>query len=124
MYEQAAVLVVEDNPDLSLMIETILRFEQIPANRVGEIDKLTESLLSHAPKLLIMDMLLSGHNGADICRGLKRSDKWANLKIMMISAYPDAEKVCKDAGADDFISKPFDMDEFTGKVRRLLGQSS
>ena len=71
-----------------------------------------------------MDMLLSGTDGRDVCRKLKEDKDNSRLKIMMMSAHPDADKSCLEAGADDFIAKPFDMDYFLGRVKTQLDASS
>ena len=72
------------------------------------------------PQLLLMDMLLSGTDGRDVCRKLKTDPSTSKVKIIMMSAHPDADKSCREAGADDFISKPFDIDHFISVVKNLL----
>jgi DNA-binding response OmpR family regulator len=67
-------------------------------------------------------MLLSGTNGIDICREMKQNPKTADLPVMMISAHPNAKEICMQAGADEFISKPFDMQEILSKIQYLVNQ--
>ena len=69
--------------------------------------------------LIFLDMLLSGLNGTDICTLIKENNQVKNVPIIMMSAHPDAQKVCIQAGADDFISKPLMHQEH----KHLLGQA-
>ena len=67
-----------------------------------------------------MDMLLSGADGTDICRRLKHDMKTSSIPILMFSAHPTAKETCLAAGADDFISKPFEMNDMISKVDFFL----
>lgn len=63
------------------------------------------------PDVILLDMLLSGEDGRDITRKLKREEKTRNIPVIMISAHPNAQKSVRECGADDFLPKPFDIDE-------------
>ena len=67
-----------------------------------------------------MDMLLSGVNGTDICAELKENSSTSHIPVMMISAHPNAKEICLQAGADEFISKPFDMQDILSKISKLV----
>jgi DNA-binding response OmpR family regulator len=67
-----------------------------------------------------MDMLLSGTNGTDLCVELKQNKSTSHIPIMMISAHPNAKEICLGAGADEFISKPFDMQDILSKIDKLV----
>jgi DNA-binding response OmpR family regulator len=64
-----------------------------------------------------MDMLLSGDNGTDVCKSIKQSSP---IPIMMISAHPNAKEICLAAGADEFIAKPFDMQDMLSRINHLM----
>ncbi len=72
------------------------------------------------PDLLLLDVWMSGQDGRDICRFLKGQKITKNIPIIMFSASRDIEKSTTEAGANDFIEKPFDMDELVGKIEKLL----
>ena len=82
----------------------------------------TNIISSNHVDLLIMDMLLSGVDGTDICRRLKKDKETSSIPILMFSAHPTAKETCLSAGANDFISKPFEMSEMIGKVDFFLEQ--
>lgn len=114
------VLLLDDDMDICIMVKAILSFAGYKAESISQPGQVEEVLKDYHPRMLLMDMLLSGTDGRDICRTLKTNPATSDIKIMMMSAHPDAEKSCRDAGADDFISKPFDMDYFVEKVKSQL----
>ena len=71
-----------------------------------------------------MDMLLSGTDGTDICRRLKQDNKLSLVPILMFSAHPNAKDACLAAGADDFISKPFEMNDLMGKIDFFVNEKN
>lgn len=70
------------------------------------------------PDLLLLDILLSGADGRDICRKLKTQKETKSLPVVLISAHPNAEKSAKEAAADDFMAKPFDIEELLQVVKK------
>jgi DNA-binding response OmpR family regulator len=61
------------------------------------------------PDLFLIDKQLSGYNGLDLCRHLKEKKKTALIPVIMISASPDIAALSREAGADDYIEKPFNV---------------
>jgi len=120
MKQEVDVLLVDDDKDICVMVETILKFAAYKVQSCSLPDQLPQILSLVSPRLLLMDMLLSGTDGRDVCRKLKADPATSQVKIIMMSAHPDADKSCRDAGADDFISKPFDMDYFISKIKNQL----
>ncbi len=120
MKKDIDVLVLEDDPDLNLLMQTMLKFSGFKVQGIENPALLNGTLEQIQPKLLLMDMLLSGSDGRDICKRLKGDAENDNMNIMMVSAHPDAEVTCRNAGADDFLGKPFDMDDFLNKIKELL----
>jgi DNA-binding response OmpR family regulator len=120
--ESIDVLVIDDDQDICIMVGAILKFAGYKVQQVSVIDKLPSIFETVEPRLILMDMLLSGNDGRDICRQLKANDEQKDITVIMMSAHPDAEKSCREAGADDFLAKPFDVDHFLGKVHRLLNE--
>ncbi len=76
------------------------------------------------PDLLLLDIWMSGVDGREVCLAWKKQDKTKNIPIIIVSANKDTEQIAKDVGADDFISKPFDMDMLLEKVARFIGTNS
>lgn len=79
-----------------------------------------ESLQRGLPDLIILDMLLSGHDGRDICKRLKSRPETTGIPVIMISAHPNAEATSFAAGADEFVAKPFSIDALLTKIEKYL----
>lgn len=120
MKQDVDILLVDDDKDICVMVAAILKFAGHSVQSCSIPDQLPGLLAITSPRLLLMDMLLSGTDGRDVCRQLKTTPDLQHLKIIMMSAHPDADKSCREAGADDFIPKPFDMDFFIARVNRQL----
>ena len=123
MEKAIRILVVEDDPDLGTMIKLLLEHKGFGVTLTASIEQ-TEEILRNNNNidLILMDMLLSGANGIDICAALKNNNTTKAIPIMMISAHPNAMELCMEAGADDFIPKPFDMQDLLVKVNSLINE--
>jgi DNA-binding response OmpR family regulator len=114
------ILVLDDDPDISMMLKLMLEYKGYTVS-TAERPEETRFILQDANiDLIIMDMLLSGVNGTDICTELKQNKATSQIPIMMISAHPNAKEICLEAGADDFIPKPFDMQDILSRISMLI----
>jgi DNA-binding response OmpR family regulator len=119
MKEEIDVLLVDDDTDICLMMESILKFSGYKVQSCSAAEQLMQVLDKIDPRLILMDMFLSGKDGRDLCKNLK-SDHSQPVKIIMMSAHPDGEITCMEAGADAFLPKPFDIDSLITKVQSVL----
>lgn len=124
MREKIDILLLDDEPDLSVMMETILKHAGYNVQCCPDVECFHLVLTTVEPSLLIMDMMLAGTDGKDLCKELKANPETSHMKILMISGHPDADQHCRNAGADDFLSKPFDMDQFTGKIAGFINKTA
>jgi len=120
MNKHARILVLDDDPDIGTMIKMMLEYKGYAVTVSDRAEQAEEVLRNNNIDLIIMDMLLSGVNGTDICTELKENNATSHIPIMMISAHPNAKEICLQAGADEFISKPFDMQDILLKINRLV----
>lgn len=72
------------------------------------------------PDVFLLDKQLSGSDGLDICRHLKSNSKTKDIPVIMVSATPHLGKLSKQAGADDFVEKPFSMHDLVDKVNAAV----
>ena len=114
------ILVVDDNADISSMMKMMLSYKGYAVTLEEDAEKVEATVLSQNFDLIFMDMLLSGRNGVDICRALKNNEAVQHIPIIMISAHTDAKNICIEAGANDFISKPFEMQDIYEKITLIL----
>ncbi len=124
MNKPACILVLDDDPDIAVMLKMMLEYKGFQVIIATRAEQANDFFLSHNIQLIIMDMLLSGTNGIDVCHALKQDKVTGKIPVMMISAHPNAKEICLEAGANDFISKPFDMQDMLGKINRLIQQMS
>jgi two-component system KDP operon response regulator KdpE len=115
----ARVLVVDDEPQILRALETTLR----GAGYEIETAATGEAALAHAavrpPDAVILDLVLPGRSGTDVCRALR---EWSQVPVLVLSAIgEEREKVAAlDAGADDYVTKPFGIDELLARLRAVL----
>jgi DNA-binding response OmpR family regulator len=120
MKKEVDVFLVDDDMDICVMVKAILKFAGYEVQSCSVPDQVPGILERTSPRLILMDMLLSGTDGRDVCRKLKADPGTSQVKIIMMSAHPDADRSCREAGADDFLPKPFDLDYFLSRVKNQL----
>ena len=104
MKSDKLILVLDDDPDICTMIKMVLDYHGYSAMDADTKEKAETILSANLVALIIMDMLLSGADGSDICRSLKQDNKTSSIPVLMFSAHPNAKAICMAAGADDFIA--------------------
>jgi len=115
------IIVVDDDIDILECVQAMLEdvgYNVITAARGEEVATLQEGML---PDLILLDMLLSGEDGREIARHLKSQAHTRHIPIVMLSAHPSASKEARASGADDFLAKPFEIDDLLEKVARYVG---
>jgi DNA-binding response OmpR family regulator len=120
------VLIVEDDPDIAALIAHYLEKTGYAAEVIPEGGRALARARQTPPDLIILDLMLPGLNGLEICRALRADDKTAGLPIVMLTARgEEAERILGlDVGADDYIVKPFSPNELMARVRALLRRSA
>jgi len=74
------------------------------------------------PDILLLDIWMAGEDGISICKQLKACNETASIPVLMISASKDIERSARNAGANDFLPKPFEMSELVLKIEALYQQ--
>jgi len=109
------ILVADDDPSIGDALQLMLELEgyQVDIQTNGDsMYKMKENL----PDVLLLDIWMSGHDGRDICRFLKQNPATRNMPVIMISASRDVISSAREAGADDFIEKPFERTDLLKKI--------
>lgn len=120
------ILVVDDDPDILDALQFVLEDAgyTIKTSQNGECAEcLSDSDSTTFPKLIILDVLISGRDGRDICRKLKKDPRTRHIPIVMISAHPTVKKSVIASGANKFIPKPFDIGLLLTTISTALAAS-
>ena len=118
--ENPHILVIDDNEDLLFMLRAMLSLKGYKISVKDNIDDIESSVKALAPDVILMDMLLSGADGREVCKQLKSNPAFAGIPIIMISAHSHAKEECLEAGANFFLDKPFEMDDLFETVSNAL----
>jgi two-component system response regulator VicR len=116
------VLVVEDDSNLSALLRENLLFEGFEVDCVADGDLALSRAKAFMPDLVVLDVMLPNRNGFELCGSLSRNGRTA---ILMLSARGQKTDKLRglNLGADDYITKPFDLDEFLARVNAVLRRS-
>jgi len=111
------ILVADD--DTAILDVMTLMLEDVGYEVISTVDGQTvRKVLNELPDLVLLDIWMAGFDGREICKQLKRNKKTKHIPIIMISANKDTRDIAKEAGADDFVAKPFEMQELLAKVEK------
>lgn len=116
----AKILVVDDDPDILSVMEILLSMKGFTVDVTARGDNTFSKIESFQPDLILLDVLISGHDGRTICKEIKSNENLRHLPVLMLSAHPGAAATISDYGADGFISKPFDVENLLKKINEQL----
>jgi two-component system response regulator MtrA len=113
------VLVVDDDTALAEMIGIVLRGEGFEPSFCADGDKALEAFRTHRPDLVLLDLMLPGKDGIEVCRQIRAE---SGVPIVMLTAKSDTVDVVLglESGADDYVPKPFKPKELVARVRARL----
>ena len=116
------ILVVDDEPDVLELVVYHLEKEAYRVDVADTGDKALKMARENLPSLLVLDLMLPGVNGLEICRLLKRDPKTRDIPILMLTARAAEEDRIKglELGAHDYVTKPFSPRELVLRIKNLL----
>ena len=120
------ILLVEDEEALATLVSYNLEAEGFEINHVARGDEVDLQLSENPPDLVILDWMLPGVSGIEICRRLRARDETKNLPVIMLTARGQEDERIRGltTGADDYIVKPFSVPELVARIRALLRRAS
>ena len=117
-----SILVIEDEPDIAEVIQYNLSREGYRVDIVGDGEIALERVVRDAPDLVLLDLMLPGLDGVELCRRLKEDPLTRAVPVIMVTAKGEESDVVLGlgVGADDYVAKPFSPRELTARVRAVL----
>jgi len=112
------IMIADDDPGIVDAVEMLLEFEGYQVTSTVDGSTVLD-MKDELPDLLLLDIWMSGEDGRDICKKLKHTDATKNIPVIMISASRDIKESALESGADDFLAKPFEMNELLEKIEKL-----
>ncbi len=115
------VLVVDDDPDMAALLARLLKKEGMAVDTVFDGDTALVNAMSSAPDLILLDVMMPGLSGFEVCERLKGDEATALIPIVLVTALEDTQSRVRgiEAGCDDFLSKPIRAEELIARVKSL-----
>lgn len=117
------ILVVDDDNDILEVIEEIFTYEGFEVRSLGETNNIFSEISSFSPDVIIIDYILKGINGGEICHQIKVNPYTSKVPVILMSAYPRVFNSLGDYGCNSFIAKPFDLNEIINRIHNLISPS-
>ncbi len=116
------ILIIEDEQDILDMATMILEDEGYEVEGISEYPGFENKVNSCGADLVLLDLNLRGYHGEDICKYIKKTEGLKHTSVVIMSANRDLEAVKENAGADGYISKPFDLMDFIDTVKHFVNK--
>jgi len=121
MSDKSTILIVDDEIVSRYTVEALLSSEGYELVFAESGEEALEKAVELVPDLMLLDVMMPGMNGFEVCQLLRANPRLAELPVVMVTALDDRESRIKgiEAGADDFMSKPFDRAELRARIRTI-----
>jgi len=125
--EDSLVLIGEDEPDNRIILQTVVEtLLGVRAEVAGDGLAVLASVERERPRVILLDLMMPGLDGFQVTRHLKANPATASIPIVAVSAMarPDDRETALAAGCDDFVRKPFELDDLEAVIRTYLEAGS
>ena len=113
------ILIIDDDPDVRTVMKSLMKKQGYEVEVASDREEALAKLSRFQPSLVLLDVLLSGTDGRQLCREIKHMEAMKDVPVIMISAHPGAAENIDNYGADDFVSKPVNTQVLLDKIEHL-----
>lgn len=114
------ILIIDDDPDVRTVMNVLMRKHGYLVETASHKEEALQKLDDFQPSVVLLDVLLSGVDGRELCKEIKSNHTTKDIQVMMISGHPGAAENIHSYGADDFVSKPVNTELLLEKLERLV----
>jgi DNA-binding response OmpR family regulator len=120
--EKTTVLVADDDVEILAIVGRVLRRMGLNVLEAADGDEAMSLVLQHHPKLLVLDVMMPGQSGWEVCRSVRETESLKDTRILMLTGIGERlnELTSPLYGADAYLDKPFEIETLDRKVRELL----
>jgi DNA-binding response OmpR family regulator len=120
MEAKKKVLVIDDDEAVLDVMKEALVYEGFDVKIADKADDIQGMISTYSPDVLLIDYILNGINGGEICHQIKENNRTGKLPVIIVSAYPKVLTSLGLYGCDKFIPKPFDLDDLVEGIKSVL----
>jgi diguanylate cyclase (GGDEF)-like protein len=119
------ILIIDDDPDIVRFVEASLTRDGYDVRSAGDSRSGIEAALSDSPDLVLLDLMMPDIDGFEVLERIKTSPATANVAVVLLTAKANVQDLVRglDSGADDYMTKPFDIEELRARVGSVLRRS-
>lgn len=119
------ILIVDDEPNIIVPLEFLMKQNNYDVQTAPTGEKALDLISSWKPDLILLDIMLPGMDGYEVCQKIRQEKKFNQIKIVFLSAMARSIDIAKGMGlsADDYITKPFAIDYVVSKIKELLAEN-
>lgn len=116
------VLIIDDDPDARTVMNVLMTKQGYEVETAFNREDALNKLEGFQPSVILLDVLLSGADGRELCQEIKDNSETKSVPVIMVSAHPGASENIHNYGADDFISKPINTQVLLEKLDKLVNE--
>ena len=110
------VLIIDDDPDIRTLMDALMKKQGYQVETASRGEEVFDRIESFEPDVILLDVLLSGADGREICKQIKSNEDTRHIQVIMFSAHPGAADNIESYGADHFVSKPVNTQALLKKL--------
>ncbi len=120
VFLMSKVLIVDDDPDILAVVQILLKMNDFSVMAIAKAADISQAIKSFSPGLILLDVALSGADGREICKMLKKSNETKHIPVILFSAHYDLVNNIQECMANGLVTKPFETSYLLETIRRNI----